>query len=384
MSLVFVDKQFLQQTKENIYKGQGIWNDVKFELERKAQQVIALGPWSVTYHKSPAVSNNKHDFYNEGPYWWCNSSDPEGPYILRDGEYNPDRFIHHETAMRAMAETVMYLSMAGYYLDKSKYTDRAVELISTWFLDEETKMNPHLEYGQAIRGICDGRGIGIIETAILIRVVYAAGFISLEERYQNEIFQLKKWFESYITWLTTSEKGLEEKNHINNHANWWNTQVASFSAFIENEELMHECFERFKSHIIPNQMDVDGSFIDEIKRTNSYSYNHYNLEASTIICEIAYNKGVDLWNFKTSDNKGMECGIKFMLPYLENPFLWNHQQISGVFWGDSICLQLGGLRLNIEKCAEVNKLRGKDYKLIRSASILGPLAVLPGFERASD
>ena len=39
--------------------------------------------------------------------------------------------------------------------------------LRVFFLDPETAMNPHLNYGQAIPGRCEGRGIGLIDTRFL-------------------------------------------------------------------------------------------------------------------------------------------------------------------------------------------------------------------------
>lgn len=379
MSFIFVDEDFVVSTKEKIKNRSGLWDDVAFELDRKAKKAMLLGPWSVTFHKSPAASQNPHDYYSEGPYWWPDPKNPQGPYIRRDGEVNPDRFDYHRAGLKDMAETVLYLSLAGFYLDKPQYIQRAVELLYVWFLDDQTKMNPHLEYGQAIRGICEGRGIGIIDTKVLIAVIHACGYILQHDEYHAQIEKLRQWFDSYLEWMNTSKKGLEEKNYFNNHANWWNTQTATYAAFVGRESVLFECFERFKHVILPSQMDTDGSFTDEIKRTRSFSYCLFNLEAGALVCEIAHRRGIDLWNYSTADGKGMRAGIMFMLPYVENPFLWKHQQIEGDLPADDISLQLGGLRLGIAKCLEVNKKRRQGYYLIRNASTIGPLALLPGF-----
>ena len=44
------------------------------ELRLFADAYLKKGPWSVTYNESKAVSNDPHDYYSEGPYWW---PDPE-------------------------------------------------------------------------------------------------------------------------------------------------------------------------------------------------------------------------------------------------------------------------------------------------------------------
>ena len=42
--------------------------------------------------------------------------------------------------------------------------------VRAWFVNESTKMNPNLQYAQAIKGIATGRGIGIIDTVHLMEV----------------------------------------------------------------------------------------------------------------------------------------------------------------------------------------------------------------------
>ena len=52
-------------------------------------------------------------------------------------------------------------------------SQKAVELLNVFFLDEYTRMNPHLLYAQAIPGRTKGRGIGIIDTLHLAEVPLA-------------------------------------------------------------------------------------------------------------------------------------------------------------------------------------------------------------------
>ena len=73
--------------------------------------------------------------------------------------------------------------------------------------------------------------------------------------------------------------------------------------------------------------------------------------------------------------QGAEAGISFMLPYLENPFLWQHQQIHAEFTGGHIALQLGGLRLGRPDFWRINRMRREGFRPTIDTSHIGPLCL---------
>ena len=76
--------------------------------------------------------------------------------------------------MRRLSQIVPAL-VAAYEITKDeRYARRAVEHLRAWFVDTATRMSPHLLYGQAIKGVATGRGVGIIDTIHLVEVAQAA------------------------------------------------------------------------------------------------------------------------------------------------------------------------------------------------------------------
>jgi hypothetical protein len=122
------------------------------------------------------VSGNKHDYMSQAPYFWYDSSKPNGlPYIRRDGEHNPEiKKITDRTYIGDLENATKTLGIAWYLTGEEKYADKAAALIRYWFFNEATKMNPNLNYAQAIPGITNGRGIGIIETRTLVGIAKLA------------------------------------------------------------------------------------------------------------------------------------------------------------------------------------------------------------------
>lgn len=378
MDFVFVSQDFVERVKSLVKKAEGDWAAVGYELRRKAEEAMIKGPWSVTFTPSPAASGNPHDYFSEGPYWWPNPEDPTGPYIRRDGENNPDRFDAHKSALKELCNTLLYLCSGGYYLEEKRYLERAAELVRVWFINPETRMNPHLEYGQAIRGICEGRGIGIIELQYMDVIIHSLGFLGISQEWKKEMEGVRSWVSDMLTWMTTSQKGIEESENGNNHASWWAVHVAAFASFTDNRAKLEEAFTFFKDVILPSQMVEDGSFPKELARTRSFHYSLFNLDACGLLCEIAYLHGIDLWNYQRSDGRGMKLGVKYVLPYMDNPFLWKYKEIDGEVPDENLALQLAALRLDMKECIRLNKKRRGESYYIRNQKPLGPLVLLPG------
>ena len=173
--------EFLERAKARLASGDAALKSALVRLIAEADAALEVGPFSVVHKTRLPVSGDVHDYFSYGPYWWPDPDKVDGlPYIRRDGEVNPEarNTNSDRVALAAMTETVVTLSLAFYFTDKPIYAERAALLLRTWFLDPATRMNPHLDYAQAIPGRVDGRGIGIIDTTRWIALTDALGLLA--------------------------------------------------------------------------------------------------------------------------------------------------------------------------------------------------------------
>ena len=321
-------------------------------LERQAARALKAGPWSVTTHRPGGlhVEAGPHDYVSEGPYWWPDPKNPAGPYIRKDGQRNPDRFMGNRSDLGDMCTAVLALGMGAYFLKKPECARRGSLVLSTWFIDPQTRMNPNLEHGQMIRGINDGRGTGIIDTVSLMHLVQGAALMEFAGELESEVAGgVRRWFTEYTHWMTTSRKGLDEKNSGNNHATWWTAQVAAFAAFTGDSAMRRMCWENYRNVLVPTQIHADGSCPREEARTNSLSYSCFNLDAFATVCRYAQMDGVDLWHYRTAKGIGVETSFNYVMPFVEHPDRWKGQQISRFSADGYIFPGLAGIGLPSEK-----------------------------------
>src|SRR5438067_13688383 len=135
-----------------------------------ANRYLSEKPITITASSSSRSAGGLHDFFSEGDYWWPDPANPNGPYVQRDGMSNPDNFVDHRRALMRLSVQVPALVAAWKLTKDNRYARAAAVQLRAWFVDERTRMNPNLQYAQAIHGRTTGRGIGIIDTIHLVEV----------------------------------------------------------------------------------------------------------------------------------------------------------------------------------------------------------------------
>ena len=307
-------------------RGQTAFDVIQFDRSRviaAADRYLKEQPITITAFRSPRSAGGLHDFFSEGDYWWPDPKNPDGTYIQRDGESNPDNFVEHRRALMRFSVQVPALAAAWVNTRKKSYADKAAEHLRAWFINEDTRMNPNLQYAQAIKGITTGRGIGIIDTIHLVEVARAIEVLEPSGAISTaDLASIKKWFADYVQWITTSKNGIDERDAKNNHGTCWVMQVAAFAHLTGNKNLLDYARNRFKTVIVPNQIERDGSFPQELRRTKPYVYSLFNLEALTTIAQILSTPTDDLWKFKTADGRGIALAMQFMYPFIRDKKTW--------------------------------------------------------------
>ncbi len=325
--LIWRTEQLLS-VKRNLKQGDPTCEPAYQKLIRDADKALKSGPFSVLDKPMTAPSGDKQDYYSVGPYWWPNPDTADGlPYVRRDGEVNPERDRYDASARSHMENSVIALVLAWFFSDDERYAAHAVQLLRTWFLDPATRMKPHLEYGQGIPGICDGRGIGIIETHIFPMLLDAVALLQPFSGWTDEDqIGLQDWFRAYLDWLLTSKHGRDEAQEHNNHGTWYDVQVAAFALFVGEREIAHRTLAENTSNRIISQIEPDGSQPHELARTRSLSYSVMNLTAFMDAADLGVHAGIDLWHY-VADGRGIRQAVDYLVKSALGD-AWAHQQIT--------------------------------------------------------
>lgn len=293
------------------------------DIVAKAQWAMQQQPVTVTASGSPRSAGGIHDFYSEGDYWWPNPVSADSPYIQKDGQTNPDNFVAHRQAMVRFSRIVGALAAAYVAEGKEEYLEHARKHILAWFVNADTRMNPNLQYAQAIKGRATGRGIGIIDTVHFIEIAQALRIMEKAGVLKDaDLAAVKNWFAEYLRFMTEHPYGKDEMNAKNNHGTCWVMQVAAFASFVQDKKLTEFCIRRYKEVLLPNQMAADGSFPQELRRTKPYGYALFNLDAMATVCQILSTPQNDLWKYTADAGKTIGKGIAYMYPYVENKGKW--------------------------------------------------------------
>ncbi|MFW6154736.1 MAG: alginate lyase family protein [Planctomycetota bacterium] len=323
----------IAHTRRRVAAGDAAFAAAMERLIGQADDALTLTPPSVMDKTAVPPSGNRHDYMSLGTYWWPNPDTPDGrPYVRYDGRRNPECDDLDQPRLSTMVEACSSLALAGYLTGEARYAAAAVRLLRVWFLDEATRMTPHLNYAQAIPGHCDGRDIGIIDTATrlpslidAIGLLDAAGALTAADR-----TGLRTWMDRYLQWLTDSPNGRGEGDKRNNHGTWYDVQFIALALFVGRDEVARRTAEAFGEGRIAAQIEPDGSQPLELARTRSMTYTTMNLVGFARATTLAARAGVDLWTWQSADGRCLRRAVDWLAPFAAGEAPWPAEQITPV------------------------------------------------------
>jgi hypothetical protein len=325
-----LDAKQLRETKTRILAGDKTVAAAFHKLESDARQALETGPFSVVTKQTTPPSGDKHDYMSRAPYFWPNPKTRDGlPYIRKDGERNPEiNKITDHRSLDQMVASVETLALAYYFKGDETYAVHAMKLLRAFFLDPAMRMNPNLQFAQAIPGVNTGRGIGLIETRGLTRVVDAIGLLADSKALtKTDQRGLEDWFSRFLVWMTESKNGRDEAAAKNNHGTCYDLQVASFALFLGRKEFAVDTLLAARQKRIAVQIEPDGRQPLELVRTKAWGYSVGNLDGLMQLARLGESAGVDLWNYKSADGRSIRRALDYLIPFALGEAKWGYQQL---------------------------------------------------------
>jgi hypothetical protein len=320
----------LQYVKERYQQGAQDAVSAVDHLIREADEQLARGPFSVMQKKTVPPSGNRHDYMSLHLFSWPNPDSPNGmPYLRRDGIRNPDYKKFDRVPLGDLCTAVKTLGLAYFLTGIASYGAYASRLIKVWFLDESTRMNPNLNFASYAPGRqINQDGSGIIGSLNFTRLLDAVGFLDGHPDWSTDHKrQLQTWFSAYREWMLTGRSGMTDRMLKNNLGLWYDVQVLVYSLFVGDDSFVKQYAETTSRSRIAQQIESSGQMTHETVRALGLGYTEYSLNALLDLATLAQHAGIDLFNYQTSDGRGIRKALDWAIPYFLKPLSWPYQQI---------------------------------------------------------
>lgn len=327
----YLDARSVLVAREKVRAGDTRLSAAVGEVVRDAERLLGTSFLSVTDKRMLPPSGDPHDYYSLSPYWWPDSSKPDGlPYVRRDGRVNPEREqIPDRAGLRHVYVAVETFALAYAFTDDERYAGAAMDILRQWFVAPATRMNPNLTYAQIVRGNTRPRGAGIIEGRGMGILAASLELLAPSPRCSpEELKQLRGWFRSYLEWLQESPQGRDEIDAPNNHGSWYDVQRSTIALALGDTAQVCAIVGEAAGLRIASQIEPDGKMPKELQRTRALHYSSFNLMALFALATVAEKVGVDLWTATTPDGRGIRKALDWLLPYAAGDEAWPYEQIA--------------------------------------------------------
>ena len=249
------------------------------QIVAQADNCLKQGPVAVT-QKTKCISGDPHNFESLSIYWWPDPQNPNGPYVCKDGYFNPEYKEYDYERLLTLIKNLTFLGKAFFLTYNEMYFDAFCRQLDVWFIDSATRMNPNFEYGQFIPGRNQNKGnsSGIIDAYNFIDIFEGIRLVeSVRGIGRKRMKALRAWFDDFADWMRTSELGQRESQTSNNHSIAYDTTLYAIAQFTRSKGEQKKLVSQFYERRLAKQIDDEGKMKEELKRTKALSYSVYNL-----------------------------------------------------------------------------------------------------------
>lgn len=302
------------------------------ELRERADAALQAGPFSVTDKQQAGPRGDPHDYRSLAPYWWPTPGKPGGtPYSRRDGKINPERdgLDYDLRRLQDFTETATLLALGYHHTGEPRYAERASALIRTWFVDPDTRMNPNLDFAQAVPGRESGRAEGVIDAFRLMPVVESIGLLQPSGTLTPADHEaLQAWFGDLVQWMATSPNGRAERAKTNNHGIYYDMLVSQFALFAGLDPVAEAVTRLFGERRIAPQVAADGTLPEELERTRSWHYTLWTLVAATKVAQLGNCVGVEVAAYRDAEGAGLGTALGYAASFVDPQKEWKHKDLA--------------------------------------------------------
>ncbi|WP_159023294.1 alginate lyase family protein [Formosa sp. L2A11] len=307
--------------------------DAYTQLLQQANRLLSRENPTVMDKSIVPPSGDKHDYLSISRYWWPDAETEDGlPWIRLDGKTNPDTQTEAVDRKRLalMGKGVYILSLAYYFTEDEKYATKAISMLDTWFINPETRMNPHLKFGQSIPGKPNTRPFGILDGRSIVQFIPdAINLVSSSKQWTTtNQSEMTAWLSDYLKWLTQSPLGIKGSLLTNNHGSWYKFQVAALALYLGDTTLAKNTVIATENSL-EQMLNIEGGQIHELERTRSFFYSCFNLEALISIAKLANKIDVNMWNYETENKKSLTLALQYLTPVTEGT-KWRHDTLKTI------------------------------------------------------
>ncbi|CAO3638192.1 unnamed protein product [Cunninghamella blakesleeana] len=317
-------------------------------------------------NKKFTVFNNEktdcdaNDYVSLARYFWPDSNTANGlPYVRYDGHVNPEikKLPDYET-FHDMVKELEFLSLAYYFFDNETYAEKGYQHINNFFIDPQTRMNPHLHYASYIRGYDKGRSKGIIDFSHLPFVLDSIVLLQTSKAWKKGTnSELRHWFTTYLNWMTTSAHGIEESESKNNHGTYYDVQKIALYLFLNQTEKAQQASQEAMQKRISEQIRPSGEQLLETARPFSWYYSTFNLKGFFILGRLGQKVNIDLFHYQTDQHASIKKALDYLIPSAMNEASWKFNNTGGFKSGSRYLISI------LEEAYDV--YQDKKYLIVR-------------------